>query len=69
MVLIADIRFIGCGVSTVDIITAATLRNDVVQIYSNSWGFVGEGNTVITYGSFWTMALMEATNVRSYNTT
>ena len=46
-----------------DIITASTFRNDIVQIYSNSWGFVGEGDTVTTPGDFWTSALREATNV------
>ena len=61
---IADIRFIGCPTSNVDLITASTLRNDVVQIYSNSWGFIEAGDLVATPGDFWTMALREATDVR-----
>ena len=60
-----DIRFIGCGASIVDLIIASTLRNDIVQIYSNSWGFIGQGDTVSTPGDFWTVALSEAVNVRA----
>ena len=63
MIVSTAIRFIGCPTSNVDLITASTFRNDIVQIYSNSWGFVGDGDVVATPGSFWTMALREATNV------
>ena len=60
MIVSTAIRFIGCPTSNVDLITASTFRNDIVQIYSNSWGFV---DVVATPGDFWTMALREATNV------
>ena len=62
----ADIRFVGCFASTSDYITAQTFRNDVVQIYSNSWAFFGEGDTVSSPGAFWNMALQEAMTVHVY---
>lgn len=62
----ADLRFLGSNCVPVTIntfITAETYRNDVVQIYSNSWGFVGEEQSVIDLGSVWRMALQDAMTV------
>ena len=61
-----DLRFLGSNCVPVTIntfITAETYRNDIVQIYSNSWGFVGEGDTVVSLGSVWSMALQDAMTV------
>ena len=60
---LADIRFLGCPTSTVDDITAVTYRNDIVQVYSNSWGFVP---SVATIGPLWNMALRNAMTVCIY---
>lgn len=59
----ADIRFLGCDITLPNIIFAQTHKNEVVQIYSNSWGFGGQGNIVVSLGSMWNMALQQSMTV------
>lgn len=42
----AGIRLTACSVSDINIANALTHRNDIVQIYSNSWGPIDDGRTV-----------------------
>ena len=57
---LADIRLIACPVSDFDIAGALTHRNDIVDIYSNSWGPAGDGNTVGGPGPVLQMVLQTA---------
>ena len=54
------IRLIACPVSDFDIADALTHRNDIVDIYSNSWGPSGNGNTVGGPGPVLQMVLQTA---------
>ena len=43
---LVGIRLISCPISDIDIANALTYKNDIVDIYSNSWGPKDDGGTV-----------------------
>ena len=43
---LVGIRLIACPISDIDIANALTYRNDIVHIYSNSWGPKDDGGTI-----------------------
>lgn len=56
----AGVRLTACFVSDIDIAIALTYRNDIVEIYSNSWGPIDDGSTVGGPGLMLQMVLQNA---------
>ena len=54
------IRLVVCSVSDFDLGIALTYENNVNLIYSNSWGFGNDGDTIYSPGNILQMVLQNA---------